>query len=165
MMATRLLVTTPVPSSRYIDWYGKGRAQNWRTPRALFDAMHREFHFSLDGASEPGNGLLPRASTEAHPLPWMGERVFCNPPWSNIRPFIEQAPAAELAVFLVPSRTNVGWFHRALELGAQARFFAGRPRFELESHAGKGHSSPVDCMFLVFRKRIAGDAPLFSGVA
>jgi hypothetical protein len=136
----------------YIDWYGKSRHQNWRTPRVLFDDLHREFDFTLDGASEPGNGLLPLASTADLPIPWTGHRVFCNPPWSNIRPFVEQAPEAELAVLLVPARTNVVWFHRALELGATPRFFAGRPKFEHDAHTGKGHSSPVDCMYLVFRK-------------
>lgn len=140
----------------YIDWYGKGRHQNWRTPRYLFDDLHDEFEFTLDGASEPGNGLLPLASTAEVPVDWRGHRVFCNPPWSNIRPFVEQAINAELAVLLVPARTNVAWFHRALELGAVPRFFEKRPKFELTEHTGKGHNSPVDCMYLVF----TGDAPL-----
>ncbi len=138
--------------SAYADWYGKGRAQNWRTPRAIFDPLHAEYGFTLDGASEPGNGLLPLASTAESPIPWDGHRVFCNPPWSNIRPFVEQGPRADCAVFLVPARTNVAWFHRALELGARARFFAGRPRFELPEHTGAGPNSPVDCMFLVFER-------------
>lgn len=137
-------------TDRYVDWYGKGRAQNWRTPRDLFERLHAEFEFTLDGASEPGNGLVPLASTAESPIDWAGHRVFCNPPWSNIRPFIEMAPRAALAVFLVPARTNVAWFHRALDLGAVPRFFAGRPRFELDTHEGKGYNSPVDCMFLVF---------------
>jgi phage N-6-adenine-methyltransferase len=141
--------------TRYVDWYGKGRHQNWRTPRGLFDELHREFGFTLDGASEPGNGLLPLASTAESPIDWTGHRVFCNPPWSNIRPFVEQAPTAELAVFLVPARTNVAWFHRALDLGATPRFFQGRPRFELPEHAGKGHNSPVDCVLLIFRAAAA----------
>lgn len=76
--------------------------------------------------------------------------MFCNPPWSNIAAFIEQAPQAELAVFLVPARTNVGWFHRALELGARTRFFRGRPRFELPERSARGHNSPVDCCYLIF---------------
>lgn len=138
-------------TARYVDWYGKGRHQNWRTPASLFDMLHREFAFTLDGASEPGNGLLPRSSTADDPLSWRGQRVFCNPPWSNIRPFVELAVQADVAVLLVPARTNVAWFHRALDLGAAPRFFAGRPKFELPSHAGSGNSSPVDCMFLVFR--------------
>jgi len=134
----------------YIDWYGKGRQQNWRTPHGLFSALHGEFGFTLDGASEPGNGLLPLASTADEPISWTGHRVFCNPPWSNIRPFVDQAPWAELAVFLVPARTNVAWFHHALALGATCRFFPGRPKFELPDHTGNGHNSPVDCLLLVF---------------
>jgi len=141
-------------NDHYVDWYGRGgigsRPQNWRTPRVLFDALHAEFGFTLDGASEPGNGLLPLASTAERPINWSGHRVFCNPPWSNILPFVEQAPCAELAVFLVPARTNVRWFHRALALGARGRFFPGRPRFELAERTGRGHNSPVDCMYLVF---------------
>lgn len=135
--------------SAYIEWYGNKRRQNWRTPRTIFDPLHAEFSFTLDGASEPGNGLLPKASTADSPLPWHGERVFCNPPWSDIAPFVEMAAAAQTAVLLVPARTNVAWFHRALALGAQPRFFKGRPKFELD-HDGPGHNSPVDCMFLVF---------------
>ncbi|MFL0347896.1 DNA N-6-adenine-methyltransferase (Dam) [compost metagenome] len=92
----------------YIDWYGKGRKQNWRTPRGMFDALNAEFGFTMDGASEPGNGLLPVASTAEAPISWAGQRVFCNPPWSNIRPFIDLAVQAEVAVFLVPARTLVG---------------------------------------------------------
>jgi hypothetical protein len=100
---------------RYVEWYGKSRRQNWCTPSALFDGLHARYAFTLDGASEPGNGLLPRASTAEAPLAWSGERVFCNPPWSNIRPFVENAPAADLAVLLctgahelqmVPSRAG-----------------------------------------------------------
>lgn len=135
----------------YVDWYGKGeRRQNWGTPRPLFDQLHAEFNFTLDGASEPGNGLLPLASTADNPIPWKGERVFCNPPWSNVRPFLELAPEAELAVFLVPARTNAKWFHRAIELGAMPRFFKPKPKF-----VGAPHVSPVDCVFLVFDNRRA----------
>lgn len=132
--------------SAYVDWYGKGeRRQNWGTPRSLFDPLHAEYGFTLDGASEPGNGLLPRSSTLERPISWNGERVFCNPPWSNIRLFIEQAPLADLAVFLVPARTNAKWFHRALELGAVPRFFKPKPKF-----VGAPFISPVDCVLLVF---------------
>jgi hypothetical protein len=129
----------------YVEWYGKERKQNWGTPPKLFDPLHAEYAFTMDGASEPGNGLLPRASTAEAQIPWMGERVFCNPPWSNIRPFLELAPAAELAVFLVPARTNAKWFHRALELGATPRFFKPKPKF-----VGAPFISPVDCLLLVF---------------
>lgn len=140
-------------TERYTDWYGKSRHQNWRTPALIFDGLHAEFGFTLDGASEAGNGLLDIASTADAPLSWSGHRVFCNPPWSNIRPFIEQAPSADLAVLLVPARTNARWFHRALQLGAEVRFFEKRPRFELPDRKAGG--SPVDCLLLIFRKPVA----------
>lgn len=133
----------------YVGWYGHGRRQNWTTPRPLFDALHAEYGFTMDGASNPGNGLLPRASTADSPLPWSGERVFCNPPWSDIPPFVEMASAADLAVLLVPARTNARWFHRALELGAMPRFFPKRPHF-LHPDGRKAGGSPVDCLLLVF---------------
>jgi hypothetical protein len=135
----------------YVAWYGRSRKQNWTTPRVLFDPLHAEFGFTVDGASEPGNGLLPKASTVSNPLPWTGERVFCNPPWSNILPFVLLAPTADLAVLLVPARTNARWFHRALELGGAPRFFLGRPAFGSGPDDQKGHNSPIDCLFLIFR--------------
>lgn len=131
----------------YVDWYKRERRQNYVTPRSLFDPLHAEFRFTLDGASEPGNELLPVASTFEHPIDWRGHRVFCNPPWSDIRPFVELAAVADLAVLLVPARTNAKWFHRALELGAWPRFFLGRVKF-----VGAKHNCPVDCMLLVFRR-------------
>lgn len=134
----------------YIKWYGRGRKQNWTTPRSLFDPLHDEYGFTLDGASEPGNGLLDRASTAEAPVSWEGERVFCNPPWSDIPPFVEAAAYADLAVLLVPARTNARWFHRALELGATVRYFLGRVAFESGPEDQKGHNSPVDCVLLVF---------------
>lgn len=140
---------------QYVDWYAGGRKQNWRTPRELFDPLHAEYAFTMDGASETGNGLLPKASTVEAPLPWSGERVFCNPPWSDIFPFVELAAKADLAVLLVPARTNVRWFHRALKLGAVPRFFAGRPKFEGAPDGTKGHNSPVDCLLLVFEQEAA----------
>lgn len=134
----------------YVSWYGGERKQNWTTPPEIFDPLHEEYDFTMDGASEPGNGLLPKASTAENPLPWKGERVFCNPPWSNIPPFVELAATADLAVLLVPARTNVRWFHRAMELGATVRFFPGRPKFRNAPQGAKGHCSPVDCLLLVF---------------
>lgn len=142
----------------YVDWYGKGRKQNWQTPRDFFDSLHDEFGFTMDGASEPGNGMLPRASSAEAPLSWEGERVFCNPPWSDIASFVELTAHARLAVLLVPARPNTRWWHRALELGAKPRWFLGRLRFVHPEHDGPGHNSPVDCCLLIFENPEAGRA-------
>jgi hypothetical protein len=133
-------------ATAYVDWYKGPRAQATTTPRSLFDALHVEFRFTLDGAADPDNALLPQFASVAEPrATWKGETVFCNPPWSNIAPFVELAATADIAVLLVPARVNARWFHRALTLGATARFFLGKPRF-----GNHKHTSPVDCLLLVF---------------
>jgi len=139
-----------VVSEPYVGWYGKPRRQDWQTPLSLFRPLHEEFRFTLDGAAEDGNALLTTASTPERPVSWEGHRVFCNPPWSAIAKFIEQAPSADLAVLLVPARTNARWFHRAIELGAKVRYFMPRPRFRHATATGAPHDSPVDCLLLVF---------------
>lgn len=134
-------------SEAYVGWYGKERRQDWGTPATLFETLHKRYLFDLDGAADDSNGLLPESSTPDRPLPWEGRRVFCNPPWSSIPPFIELAATADLAVLLVPARTNARWFHRALALGAQPKFFLGKPRF-----GNAKWNSPVDCLLLVFER-------------
>lgn len=136
---------SPPALSGYVQHYQGERRQTWTTPSSLFDELDREFQFTLDGAADPNNALMARYSSPDIKRPWAGERVFCNPPWSNIPPFVELAATALLAVLLVPARTNCGWFHRALELGAKPRFFKGKPRF-----GDAKWNSPVDCLLLVF---------------
>ncbi len=133
----------------YVDHYAGPRTQTWGTPLELFARLNDKFAFDLDGAATEDDKLLPDANTADKPVAWTGHRVFCNPPWSNIPPFVEQAATADLAVLLVPARTNCGWFHRALQLGARVEFFKGKPAFRGVGET-KGHNSPVDCVLLVF---------------
>jgi hypothetical protein len=131
----------------YVDHYKGERKQERTTPIAFFEKLHERFHFTMDGAASEDNALLPVFSTAQYPQRWEGRRVFCNPPWGSIAEFVEKAPAAQLAVFLVPARVNAKWFHRALELGATAEFFCGKLKFD-----GLEWNSPVDCLLLKFGK-------------
>ena len=131
-------------SMGYVNHYGGKRKQDRRTPRDFFDKLHAEFAFTLDGAATAKNSLLPRFSSSRHPKPWLGERVFCNPPWAGIPPFLENAAVADLAVLLVPARVNAKWFHRALALGAKPRYWQGKLCFD------GPWNSPVDCLLLIF---------------
>ena len=133
--------------SAFVTHYAGERRLDWRTPRALFDALHAEYGFTLDGAASPENALLPRFSSAAVPVPWAGERVFCNPPRSSIPPVNEQAPSPDLAVFLVPARVNARWFLRALDLGAKLRFLPRRVKYERD---GGGGGSPFDSILVIF---------------
>lgn len=134
----------------YVTHYAGARDQTWRTPESLFRMLDAEFAFDLDGAATADNALVAEWSSYA--LTWQGRRVFCNPPWNQIAAFVELAGLADLAVLLVPARVNAKWFHRALELGAEVRFFKGRPRFN-----DGPSNSPVDCLFLIFRSGSPGE--------
>lgn len=130
---------------KYVDHYKGERRQTRRTPREFFDKLHAKYKFTLDGAATEANALLPNWRSHHNDLStWANERVFCNPPWSNIRPFVELAVTADLAVLLVPARTNCKWFHRALELGARPDFWLGKLSFD------GPWNSPVDCLLLIF---------------
>lgn len=81
-----------------------GGSDDWRTPYRLFRNLHREFNFNLDGAATEHDALLPRFTDDIHNQSWDGERVFCNPPYSDTKTFLVKAPEADLAVFLIPYR-------------------------------------------------------------
>ncbi|EFB1523037.1 DNA methylase [Escherichia coli] len=81
-----------------------GGSDCWRTPSLIFRNLHREFSFSLDGAATKHDTLLPRFTDDIHNQSWDGERVFCNPPYSDTKTFLVKASEADLAVFLIPYR-------------------------------------------------------------
>lgn len=65
-----------------------------RTPRSLFDPLNEEFEFTLDVAASAENALTDRYyDLEVNGLAqsWGGERVWCNPPYSDLRPWVEKA--------------------------------------------------------------------------
>jgi phage N-6-adenine-methyltransferase len=75
-------------------------------------------------------------------LRWAPARVWCNPPYSEIAPWIEKAhrefARGALVVMLLPAnRTEQGWWQRGVEPyrddrsspGPRVEFLPGRPRF------------------------------------
>jgi len=90
-----------------------GGSDDWRTPYRLFRNLHREFNFNLDGAATEHDALLPRFTDDIHNQSWVGERVFCNPPYSDTKTFLLKAAEADLAVFLIPYRPQtIYWLER-----------------------------------------------------
>lgn len=89
-----------------------GGSDDWRTPSLLFRNLHREFVFTLDGAATKHDTLLPRFTDDIHNQSWDGERVFCNPPYSDIPSFLVKASEADLAVFLIPYRPQTIYWLR-----------------------------------------------------
>lgn len=111
------------------------------TDPVVFHGLHERFQFTVDAAASEHNTKLPRFwSVEDDGLAqsWSGERVWCNPPYSNIRPWVEKASLleADLAVLLLPAnRTEQGWWQdlvepsRDLPGGPRVEFLRGRMRF------------------------------------
>ncbi|EEY7559444.1 DNA methylase [Escherichia coli O2] len=89
-----------------------GGSDDWRTPYRLFRNLHREFSFTIDGAATKHDTLLPRFTDDISRQSWVGERVFCNPPYSDIPSFLLKAAEADLAVFLIPHRANTSYWLR-----------------------------------------------------
>ncbi|EFJ3138956.1 DNA methylase [Escherichia coli] len=87
-----------------------GGSDDWRTPYRLFRSLHQEFSFSMDGAATEHDALLPRFTDDIHNQSWVGERVFCNPPYSDIPSFLLKAAEADLAVFLIPYRPHTTYW-------------------------------------------------------
>lgn len=118
----------------------------WPTPKGVYDSLHREFDFTLDpcpvDAAEDGLATLF--------TPWSGHRVFVNPPYCRqIGKWIERAPEADLAVYLIPARTDVQWFHRlVLPFAKEIRFIRGRLKF-----GDAKNGAPFPSMIVVFDNR------------
>lgn len=94
--------------------------QGWRTPPEVFDPLNAEFGFTLDVAASPENALCSRYYTreqDALSLCWRGERVWCNPPYREILPWVNYAwqearECGALVVLLLPARTDQEWWAR-----------------------------------------------------
>lgn len=120
-------------------------SEHWSTPPEVYAALDREFRFTVDACpfhgDREGLGLLES---------WAGQRVYCNPPYGpEIRKWLEKAREAEVAVYLLPARTDTKWWHD-LAMGAdEVRFLRGRLRF-----VGAKNPAPFPSVLLVFRAAV-----------
>lgn len=99
----------------------------WPTPEKLKSELDSEFHFNFDPC--PIGGTQDALATLF--TSWSGKRVFCNPPYGpGIDKWLLRGLDAELAVFLLPSRTDTRWFHEiVLPRAREIRFIKGRVKF------------------------------------
>jgi len=121
----------------------KSTTVEWPTDKAVYDALDREFHFNYDpcpsDATEDGLATLF--------VPWHGLRCWVNPPYGRIiRRWVERAHEAEVAVFLLPARTDTSWFAYCLEHATEIRFVRGRLKF-----GGAKNSAPFPSVIVIFK--------------
>lgn len=104
----------------------------WFTPPHVFTALG--LRFDVDVAAPPGG--VPWVPADSHYSelddgllqPWHG-RVWCNPPYSNPRPWIERLSVHGDGVALLPADTATSWWHDYVSTGGGFCFIKGRLRF------------------------------------
>jgi site-specific DNA-methyltransferase (adenine-specific) len=131
-----MVITMP---SRVLFSSQKG---TWITPQKLYRSLDEEFRFTLDPCPCAGwpDGLTRQ---------WDGERVYCNPPYGRgIERWLIKAHEADLAVYLLPARTDTKWWHEYALKADEIRFVRGRLRFE-----GATNPAPFPSVILIFRGR------------
>jgi phage N-6-adenine-methyltransferase len=127
----------------------------WETPAKLFHHLDSEFHFTLDPCATSENAKVKKYFTkEQNGLyrSWCGEKVFMNPPYSRLAQWMAKAFSAArddgaTVVCLVPSRTDVRWWHRYAMKG-EMRFIQGRLQFNNHKN-----SAPFPSSIVVFRPK------------
>ena len=122
------------------------QSDNWSTPRDFYNSLNREFNFHSDPC--PLNSEHDALTENAI---WAGN-VFINPPYSNIRGFLEKGLSelkkgnAKVCVYLVPARTDTRWFHDLVYNKAEIRFIKGRLKF-----GDSKNSAPFPSMVVIFK--------------
>jgi phage N-6-adenine-methyltransferase len=135
-------------------------------PAAEFTKLQARFGFTIDAAAAAHNAKLPRYySIENSGLEasWAGERVYCNPPFSDIAPWVAKAWAEEsapLIVLLLPAnRTEQNWWQNLIECrrdraGSPLRveFQPGRWRFLKAGQLaiGPNERPPFGCVLCIW---------------
>lgn len=112
------------------------KSDEWETPDALFEKLNWMFDFTLDPCATPQNTKCENYYTKEDDglsKSWLGERVFINPPYSQIDKWVDKAfEEAEHAfiVMLLPSRTDRPWFTKILNSGSHIFFIEKRLKFK-----------------------------------
>ena len=144
------------------------------TDPVFFSELHRRFGFTLDVAALPRNAKLPRFLTpedDGLRTSWAGERVWCNPPYSDLWTWVRKAWAeadgCPLIVMLVPAnRTEQRWWQREVEPhrdrpGSRLRveFLPDRLRFIRHDReaVGTNERPPFGCCLLIWSGSARGE--------
>ena len=148
-----------------------------RTTPDVFAPWNARYRFTLDAAANADNAKCAAFySRENSGLtnPWSG-RVWCNPPFSNLRAWVEKADRetregrADVVCMLLPAnRCEQRWWQMFIEpyrdreprggVRVKTTFLAGRIRFDRPSWIApaKGDRPPFGCVVVTW-ERIDGE--------
>jgi site-specific DNA-methyltransferase (adenine-specific) len=119
----------------------------WSTPPEVYAGLDEEFGFNYDPC--PLSDLDESLVSDGLLNEW-GTVSFCNPPYSKIKEWVRKGylewKKGKTVVFLIPSRTDTGWWHDYVMEANEIRFIRGRLRF-----GGSQNSAPFPSCVVVFR--------------
>lgn len=120
----------------------KSEYQNWKTPKAFFQALDAEFSFDFDPCP-------PNPEFDGLSIDW-GKINFVNPPYNKLAKWIakgwQEHQLGKTVVFLIPSRTDTRWWHDFVMKAKEIRFIKGRLVFE-----GAKFSAPFPSCVVIFK--------------
>lgn len=133
------------------------------TPPYLFEIAQRLWGpFTIDAAASKANALCPRffdRESDGLRQSWDHERVWVNPPFSDIAPWCAKAwdSRADIVVMVLPAdRTERKWWHEHIEPfrdrpggRVTTKFTDHRPRFASPS-GGVTHHPKFGVVFVVW---------------
>lgn len=147
--------------------------QTWATPWPLFREIERRHGwggYTVDVAAEAWSAKCPTwIGREADALspgtPWGSllspARVWCNPPFNNIEPFMRRAlqevadGTCELVTLLVPSRTGQRWYVEIARPYGRVVDILGRVAFDPPAdHVGEADGGFEDCIVVNFERAL-----------
>lgn len=146
--------------------------QDWATPKLQFKKWNNLWKFTLDACADEKNTCCNRYySKEQNGLlqSWTNERVWCNPPYNEIKEWLNKAYAEiennALSVLPIPFRGGTKWYNdlvrgKALEIPIIGRLTFGSDEYweqfwkENPDKFGKKAPAPFDSVLVVFHKDI-----------
>lgn len=139
------------------------RSEEWQTPPEVYDALDREFNFTLDAAASAENAKAPfyyDKQADALKHSWKredGGAVFVNPPYGKqirkwVRKAYEESLKGQTVVMLIHALTDTAWFHDWVYYKAEIRFLRSRLCF-LNEFGEKQSRAPFPSMIVVYRGR------------
>jgi DNA N-6-adenine-methyltransferase Dam len=116
---------------------------DWKTPKALYQALDAEFNFDYDPCPA-------RVKVNGLESDW-GNVNFVNPPYGKqitnwIQKGYQENLKGKIVVFLIPSRTDTAWWHDYIMRADEIRFIRGRLKFDDQKN-----SAPFPSAIAVFK--------------
>lgn len=138
------------------------------TTPEVFDPLNERFGFTIDVAAAAHNAkcaLYFTAEDDGLEQSWAGESVWCNPPYSDIAPWVEKAwaecsGAISIVLLLPANRTEQNWWQEMVEpyrdrpdSPLRVEFLRGRIRFIAQGKAevGPNERPPFGCCLLIWQ--------------